>query len=200
MWIVGNEWNYNKLYSGHSLDECVGKVEAVAAAVRARDPDHPVATVYGEVPDATILGRVKSPDLWGMNLYPGLSFGDRFDRWKARSTKPFFVSEYGADAWHKTATGGYEDQDAQAEALSKLGALIYARSSARDATQPCLGGTPFAWNDEWWKSGDPANHSTAGFDNGGVYPDGHATEEWWGVVDAFRKPRKAYAVLADLYK
>jgi hypothetical protein len=71
---------------------------------------------------------------------------------------------------------------------------------AKAKTNVCVGGCPFEWNDEWWKSGAPAAHDNAGFANGGVYSDGFANEEWWGIVTATRRPRPAYATLQTLYQ
>jgi len=64
---------------------------------------------------------------------------------------------------------------------------------------PCLGGTPFEWNDEWWKSGSSRTQDTTGFANVGVAPDQFANEDWWGVVDIARRPRQAYTALQTLY-
>lgn len=202
-WIVGNEWNYNRLYSNHTFDECVTRVNQVITAIKALDANHPVATVYGELPTATDYARIGTPDLWGLNLYPNVDFADRFTRWKAQSPKPCFISEYGADAYFHIDAGnpgapGHEDQDSQAYALDALTRQLRGNLSAQDPAKVCLGGTPFAWNDEWWKSGNPSQHDTDGF-SGAIYMDRHATEEWWGLVDAQRTPRKAYTTLQSLY-
>jgi exo-beta-1,3-glucanase (GH17 family) len=198
LWVVGNEWNYNKLYSNHTFDECVQKVNEVAAAIKALDANHPVATVYGELPSAADYAKITSVDVWGLNLYPYLDFGNRFTNWKALSPKPFFVSEYGADAFNDKSQS--EDQASQAHALESLTNDLRAHLSAKDTGNPCIGGCPYEWNDEWWKSGAPATHDTGGFANQGVYPDGFANEEWWGIVTAQRATRSAYTTLQMLYQ
>ncbi|APR79323.1 Hypothetical protein A7982_04670 [Minicystis rosea] len=198
LWVVGNEWNYNKLYSNHSLDECVTKVNGVIAAIKAIDKDHPVAVGWGELPTAADMAKVPDADLWALNIYPYLGFGDRFTKWKAQTTKPFFVGEYGADAYDNKVNA--EDQSAQAKALESLTLEIRKNLSAADAGNVCVGGCPYEWNDEWWKSGAPDKHDTAGFTNGGVYADGFANEEWWGIVTGNRTPRAAYAKLQMLYQ
>jgi hypothetical protein len=70
---------------------------------------------------------------------------------------------------------GHEDQDSQAYALDVLTRQVRANLSAQDPAKVCLGGTPFAWNDEWWKSGNPSQHDTDGF-AGAIYMNRHATE------------------------
>jgi hypothetical protein len=207
LWIVGNEWNYNKLYSSHTYDECAQKVNDVVTAIHALDPDHPVATGYGQLPSAAQLAQVSTPDLWALNIYvtPNLGvapdlygFGTRFSDWKALSAKPFFVSEYGADAYNNKT--GSEDQASQAAALGALTQEVRKNLSAADAGKVCVGGCPFEWNDEWWKVTDPATHDTGGSANVGDYPDGFGNEEWWGIVTADRTPRAAFTTLQALYK
>jgi hypothetical protein len=66
-----------------------------------------------------------------------------------------------------------------------------------------LGGCIFELADEWSKASgagtSPTTHDVGGFANTGVYPDGIANEEWWGLVTVDRKTRKAYDALGALY-
>ncbi|MCA9646227.1 MAG: hypothetical protein KC492_36300, partial [Myxococcales bacterium] len=197
MWIVGNEWNYNALYSSHSQAEVMARLQQASQAIHSLDPNHPVATNHGEVPSAETLSTVSDPDLWALNLYPHLSFSDRFSRWASLTNKPVFVGEYGADAWNRNTNS--EDQPAQAYALEVLTDEIRGQLSAYDGNKVVIGGCPYAFSDEWWKSGNPGGHDMGGFDNGGVYPDGHATEEWWGIVDIDGNTRQAYDSLKNRY-
>jgi hypothetical protein len=111
--------------------------------------------------------------------------------------KPFFMSEYGADAFDSRS--GRADEGAQGAALRQQTAEIRVQLSARNPALPCLGGTPFEWSDEWWKTGSAATQDRSGFANRGVAPDGFANEDWWGVVDIDRRPRAAYRALQELY-
>jgi hypothetical protein len=193
-WVVGNEWNYNGLYSERQA-ESAERVSEVIGEIKAIDSNHPVATSYGELPTSQTIQEVSAADLWLINLYPGLDFGDRFSRWRTLSNKPMIVGEYGADAYD--TADNREDQSAQAEAVRTLTGHI--RNNLSKDNGVAVGGILFAFSDEWWKGGDPFNHGTSGFENA-IHPDGHATEEWWGVVDINRTPREAYRALADIYR
>lgn len=201
MWLVGNEWNYNGYYTGLPFGEAVARTERVAAALKALDPSRPVATIYGELPSPETLAAIPSVDLWGINAYRGIGFGDLFARWAALSNKPMFMGEYGADAWD-ARDGGRPNVEAQADATRALTEAILASSTARHADGVVLGGTIFEWNDEWWKdgSGSVDAHDVGGVaPGGGPHPDATFNEEWWGIVDIDRRPRPAYTALQAIY-
>jgi hypothetical protein len=139
-------------------------------------------------------------DVWGINAYRGLSFGDLFDAWRARSDKPLFIAEYGADAYNATLPG--YDPESQAVAAAALTREILEQATGSRGGAPVLGGTLFEWNDEWWK--DPTG-SLSEQDVGcvapgtGPYPDQVFNEEWWGVVDLDRNPRPAFDRLRAVF-
>ncbi len=62
MWAVGNEWNYNGLYSGMSLNQSIERLNDVIRLVKETDPTRPVATVYGEVPSRAVIARMPEVD------------------------------------------------------------------------------------------------------------------------------------------
>jgi hypothetical protein len=199
MWLLGNEWNYNGLYVDLPHEQALARLNDAALLVRAADPDHPIATIYGELPDVAVISAMPEIDLWGINSYRGLSFGDLFTSWAGRSDKPMFISEYGADAYNALIDG--EDLDSQAEATAALTLEIAAASRAH-GTGPCVGGTLFEWVDEWWKDqgGDVNAQDVGGIaPGGGPHPDATFNEEWWGIVDIERNPRPAYHALADVF-
>ncbi len=191
MWLIGNEWNYNGLYDGLSHEDSLLRLNEVAAIIREVDGSHPIATVYGEVPSVETIEAMPLVDVWGLNVYRGIGFGDLFDVWEGRSDKPMFLAEFGADAWNANVAA--EDQASQAEATVTLIAGLGANRVS--AGGPCLGGALFEWADEWWKdgSGSPAEHDVGGVaPGGGPHPDGTFNEEWWGLVEVDRTPRQAY--------
>jgi hypothetical protein len=200
MWVLGNEWNYNGLYVGKSHAEALAMLNEAAGRIRALDDRHPIATVYGELPSAQTIAAMPSIDVWGINAYRGLSFGDLFDRFAALSDKPMFLGEYGADAYD--ARQNRENQAAQADATRALTQEILDHGAAPGRDGPCLGGTIFEWADEWWKDGggSPNTQEPGGIaPGGGPHPDQTFNEEWWGIVDIDRNPRPAYDALKALY-
>jgi len=200
MWVLGNEWNYNGLYVGQSHEQSLAALNEAAARIRELDERHPIATVYGEIPAADVVEAMPLVDVWGINAYRGLSFGDLFDRFADVSDKPMFLAEYGADAYD--ARQDAPNLSAQADATRALTEEILARSAARTPAGQCIGGTIFEWADEWWKDsgGSPDVQEPGGIaPGGGPHPDQTFNEEWWGVVDVDRNPRPAYDVLKQLY-
>jgi len=199
MWTVGNEWNYNGLYVNMGSQEALNRVHRVASLVKAEDPTRPVASIYGEVPSQQVFQRLDSVvDVWGLNVYRGLSFGNIFDVFASRSGKPMFFGEYGADAFN--ANIHREDQEAQAEATRALTNKIMEKSSMLPSGV-CLGGFIFEFADEWWKdhSGNKNVHDTGGVaPGGGPHPDSTFNEEWWGLVEIDRRTRLAYDAYADV--
>jgi hypothetical protein len=200
-WVLGNEWNYNHLYGSDSLslEATRDQINEAAELIRAADDEHPISTIYGELGGIEAqIAAMPNIDLWGVNAYRGITFGDLFTQFAAASTKPMYLGEYGADAYD-SRNGGNVDVDAQGVATRALTEEIidnYANPSGGTT----LGGFVFEWADEWWKGGDPDSHDTGGTaPGGGPYPDQTFNEEYWGVVDIDRVPRPAYDELKALY-
>ena len=125
-------------------------------------------------------------DVWGINSYRGISFGDLFTSWQAVSNKPMFLAEFGADSYNAN-TKAY-DPDSQAKATAALLREISAQASYSGGI--ALGGTIFEWADEWWKdsAGNPDVHEVGGIaPGGGPYPD-QTFKEWWGAPPAAARP------------
>ncbi len=199
-WVLGNEWNYNGLYVGLSASESMARLNEAATLIRAADTRHPIVSVYGEVPAASVIDAMPDIDLWGINAYRGISFGDLFTVWASRSQKPMFLAEYGADAYNDTIDA--YDPDSQALAVSALTQEIADHGVAFHADGVSVGGTLFEWSDEWWKDagGSPSTHDTGGTaPGGGPYPDSTFNEEWWGIVDIDRATRPAYGALGEVF-
>mmetsp|Transcript_30172 Transcript_30172/g.71231 ORF Transcript_30172/g.71231 Transcript_30172/m.71231 type:complete len:342 (+) Transcript_30172:2-1027(+) len=196
MWTIGNEWNYNGLYVEMSSSASMSRVADVARLVKANDNTRPVASIYGEVPSQHVIDSLRDIDVWGINVYRGIGFGDVFEKYAGRSGKPLFLGEYGADAYNANTRS--EDQAAQAKATRELTEEVMRRSSVR-AGGTCFGAFIFEFADEWWKdgSGSRSVHDVGGVaPGGGPYPDFTFNEEWWGLVDINRNPRQAFDAYA----
>jgi len=195
MWSVGNEWNFNGCYMRLPFWDCLARVRQVVQTVKRLDSKHPVATVYGELPKLHEIAALPDIDVWGINYYNELSFGDLFDRWEVLSTAPMLLGEFGADAYdtlHQRL-----DEGAQAHATSVLAQQIVANSALTGGV--CSGGLIFEFADEWWKDGKGSadQHDVGGFaPGGGPHPDRIFNEEWWGLVEVDRRPRPAYHAYA----
>lgn len=195
MWVVGNEWNYNQLYSNMTFESAMGRVREVVDLIKSVDDSRPVATVYGMMPSPEQLAFLDNVDVWGLTAYTGLSFGNLFDLWSDRTQKPMFVAEFGADAYNELAQS--EDEGDQAAATAALSDEIMAR--AVQSGGMCLGGLVFELADEWWKdeSGSPSVHDAGGVaPGGGPFPDGTFNEEYWGLLSNDGTPRQAFATYA----
>ena len=200
MWAIGNEWNYNGLYYDLSLNQSKDKINDVAAAIRKSDPTHPITTIYGYLPSSFTIQSMPDIDIWGLNVYSGITFGNLFGNWQTMTDKPMYIAEYGADSWNANINA--LDETAQADATRVLTTTIINQSQGQYPNNPTIGGTIFSFNDEWWKDteGSLNAQDTGGYaPGGGPYPDNTFNEEYWGLVDIYRNPREAYYALQELY-
>ncbi|MEE2785800.1 MAG: glycoside hydrolase family 2 TIM barrel-domain containing protein, partial [Myxococcota bacterium] len=224
MWSVGNEWNYNGFYNegqwgnGHcwSRDGNQGGPppsyacpDAVDVAIRAfqrvktLDSTTPLSTIWGEVPAPELVDRIDPfIDVWASNVYRYNSFGqppdEIFSQFRAITDKPFYVGEYGCDAWNTTT--GQLDEVAQATCNTGLAQRIVEQSTLNGGDS--IGGFLFEWNDEWWKVANGQvnmqESTPGGVPGAGPAPDARFNEEYWGIVDLFRTPRQSYYLLCPV--
>ena len=199
MWELGNEYNFHPEWFGGSLDLWYETLRDASAAIQAADPNHPVSTAHGELPDEELIAAMTDIDLWGLNVYRwDVSYTAAVDFAK-RSDKPMYFSEIGADSYMSTTMLGYEqgpNQRAQADATRALLAPLFSDSV------PCVGAAIFSFTDGWWKAGqadvqDPGGVAPA---SSGVPYDADANEEHWGLVDIHRNPKEAYHVVKSLFE
>lgn len=213
MWSVGNEWNYNKLYSEGSgsvltYNETRDRLIEAIDIAKELDPNHLVTTIYGEVPftdkqgtdSYEVMDRV---DVWALNVYRGAEWFDAegktiFESWEEftpSNPKPMFIGEYGADAWDSRSS--QNNYSAQAWATQNLAQGILANLTLNGGV--ASGGFIFEWADEWWKDskGENDEHDIGGSaPGGGPWPDMTFNEEWFGLLPIERTSRPAY----DAYK
>ncbi|MBF0483990.1 MAG: hypothetical protein HQL25_04725 [Candidatus Omnitrophica bacterium] len=228
-WAIGNENNLafdTSTESGRQqIRAYYSLVNEMAEAAHSAEGTsfHPVAVVDGGInmigvsDYGTTDSQMTSLNIWGSNLYQGISFGSTFTSYAVKSQKPFWVSEYGADAWHTSdinnPDNGYEDQATQAVWAGQLYGEIANNSDK------VIGGTIMEYSDEWWKPyewqcgtdsavcNNTQNHF--GFGPVGNAPDQFMNEEWWGLVKIaknsdpagadFVTPRQVYNTLLAKY-
>ena len=190
MWEFGNEFNYHPEWFQNNIQNWYTILEDRASNVKLLDPDHPVSTGHGEVPDLQALNSCPSVDVWGMNIYRWTSPDSAIDELAALTDKAMYISEAGADSYNLNSTS--ENQAQQAQATEIILNAIIAKSDL------CIGVTLFEFCDEWWKAGNPSQQDPGGFSNSVPY-DNFANEEYWGIVTRDRVPKEAYYIVQDIY-
>ncbi len=229
MWLLGNENNYGLTWSGAETEDLPeGERDAARArylyslfgeviqAIKAKD-DRPVAMANGDLQYIDIIAQeVRGLDVFGTNVYRGISFGDAFQVVKDKLNIPIMFTEFGADAWNAMAMR--EDQVTQARYLLGQWEEIYEQSAGKGLVGNAIGGFTFQWSDGWWKYLQESNldvHDINASWSNDAYPedyspgDNNMNEEWWGIMAKGRPdtrglfelyPRAAYYALRQAYR
>ena len=185
--------------------------------MKAIDANYPIAICNGDLMYLDIIAKeCKDVDVFGVNIYRGISFGNAFEKIKTAYNKPVMFTEFGADAFNEITKS--VDQKDQATCLVENWKEVYANAAGGGKAENCIGGFTFQFSDGWWKSGQDINlekhDSTASWSNGGYKYDyqkgiNNMNEEWFGICakGATNKngvyklyPRKAYYALKKLNK
>ncbi len=231
LFLLGNENNYGLFWDGaetedipiedrkstaraHSMYKLFNEA---TVAMKAIDSNHPIAICNGDLLFLDIIAKeCKDVDVFGTNVYRGVSFGDLFERVKKEYGKPVLFTEFGADAFNVQTN--QEDQNAQAFYLKGNWKEIYENAAGLGKTGNAIGGYTFQFSDGWWKYGQTKNldlhDSNASWSNGGYQKDytegqNNMNEEWFGICAKGPTndkghyqlfPRAAYYVLKDIHK
>lgn len=233
IYMIGNENNYHLSWTGAETEAIPiegidsNKIKAARALYKAFndatlevkkiDTSHPVAICNG---DLLYIDLVKEEcrdiDIYGTNMYRGISFGDAFQKVKDELNLPILFAEFGADAYN--ARDNQEDQYSQAYYDVGNWKDIYANAAGLGKAGNSLGGFTFQFSDGWWKykqTEDFDVHNTvATWPNGGYNRDqakegdNNMNEEWFGIcakgpTDARGTytlyPRAAYYALKEVH-
>jgi beta-glucuronidase len=210
MWLLGNENLMDSDYSGVNATRTqAGKqteaylkfVNEIAEMIHRLDPDHPVAV--GNLDTIHLKEHAQfapAVDIFGANSYLGANgFGSLWKNVQDIFDRPILITEYGCDAYNSRAEK--EDEDMQAKYHEGNWKDIELNSAGHGEEGNAIGGVVFEFLDEWWKSnngGWDTHEKTQ--DSPMAFPDGWASEEWYGVVSQgkgtesplLRRPRKAY--------
>jgi hypothetical protein len=197
-WELGNEYNYHPEWFEGSLENWYKALNEAAALAKKMDPDHPVATAHGELPDATALSMSPNVEIWGLNVYRSDKPASIFSQWEEVSSKPMYLSEAGADSYMTIARDGFDsgvNELAQATAVENILKDVFENQDV------CSGVTVFEFSDEWWKAGNPDVQDPGGWapNSFGVPYDGAPNEEYWGIVNVDRTKKKAFDVVKSNY-
>jgi len=234
MILLGNENNYGLFWAGAETEDfpdeedqrrAVGEnrgrpmyklMNDAAIAIKEIDGSRPVAICNGDLLFLDIIDEeCQDVDIYGTNMYRGISFGDTFERVKNEYGKPVMFTEFGSDAFN--ALSNKEDQQAQATIMVGQWEEIYANAAGLGKTGNSIGGCTFQFSDGWWKYGQTDNleihDNNASWSNGG-YPfdykpgQNNMNEEWFGICakgpndarglyDLY--PRAAYYALKEVH-
>ncbi len=229
-WMLGNENNYGLSWRSAEIENLPkGERDAgrarflyslfgeIIRETRARDPHHLITMANGDLQYLDIIAEeCKGLDVFGTNVYRGISAGDLFQRVKDVLRLPVLFTEFGADAWN--AKEMREDDLSQAQFLLGQWREIYEQSAGKGRVGNAVGGFIFQWSDGWWKYKQEENlfvHDVnASWANGGytydfVEGENNMNEEWFGITgkgppdarglyDLY--PRAAYYALRDAFR
>jgi hypothetical protein len=231
LFLLGNENNYGLFWGGAETEDIpVEDKQSIARArdmyklfneailaMKAVDTSHPIAICNGDLLFAEIIAEeCKAMDIFGINMYRGVSFGDAFERVRDELGKPIMFTEFGADAYN--VIENIEDQEAQAFYLLHNWKEIYENAAGLGKAGNSIGGFTFQFSDGWWKFGQTKNleihDNNASWGNGG-YPkdfeegENNMNEEWFGICAKGKtnrrglyklKPRAAYYILKEAHR
>ena len=211
VWAIGNEENH--FYAnGDNLKHAayfslVNEMAELAYQIEGANY-HPVMAVSLEFPnEMTTVGSVAGGsddasipyvDMWGINHYPGASFGNFFNTYNSKTARPLIITEFGIDAFNNSAQSEYES----VQATWDVNLWNEIKSNA-------VGGSLMEYCDEFWKSygGSVSVHDDGGYVTTS-HPDFFSNEEWWGIVRTvdngsgidIMQPRQAYYALKEVWK
>ncbi len=166
IYLLGNENNYGLFWEGAEtedipIEDRKSTTRAIslyklfneaANAMKEIDTSVPVAMCNGDLLFLDIIAKECADiDIFGVNIYRGVSFGDAFERVKKEYGKPVMFTEFGADAFN--ARDNEEDQYAQAYYLTGNWKEIYENAAGLGKAENSIGGFTFQFSDGWWKFG-----------------------------------------------
>lgn len=231
LFLLGNENNYGLFWDGAETENIPVKdrkstlraqsmyklFNEAAIAMKNISTQHPIAICNGDILFIDIIAEeCKDIDIFGTNMYRGVSFGNTFDEVKNKLGKPVLFTEFGSDSYN--AILGQEAQQEQAYYLINNWQEIYENAAGLGKSGNSIGGYTFQFSDGWWKFGQTKNldiHDTnASWANGGYlfdYQEGknNMNEEWFGICAKGPAndngiyqlyPRAAYFVLKEVHK
>ena len=198
IWELGNEYNYHPEWFGGDIQNWYNALSQATDQIHDIDPNHPVATAHGDMPDKQALASNPNIDIWGLNVYRWDQPQSVFKEWQTVRDKPVYLSEAGADSYMKISKAGFkqgENQRAQAVANAKIIDAVLDRSDVAS------GIFIFSFTDGLWKAGNPDQQDIGGWapNSSGVPYDGAPNEEYWGIVDINRNKKETFEVIKERF-
>ena len=201
--------DYNSKFAGSPADffSLLGEVsvalrelggEPVLLTTTVSDPEHAGSLELGSH-DAAQAGL----DFWSVHDLGAGRAEQLVNQLSARTSKPILISAFGIDAYDDAL--GQPNPAAQAAAARLAGSQIIEQLTL--PASRLMGGIFASYMDEWWRSGDPDEHTTESRAHS-RFPDGRLHESWTGLFEVTRtltpgldrlRPRDAYFALAELW-
>lgn len=199
LWELGNEYNYHPEWFEGDIKNWYKALNNAAELIHKTDPNHPVTTAHGELPDSLALSTCPNIDVWGMNVYRWDNPEKIYKEWTKVSAKPMYLSEAGGDSYMTISKEGFDlgvNEKAQAKANATILDAVFKN------TEIGLGVTMFSFTDGWWKSGNNNKQDIGGWapNSSGVPYDGAPNEEFWGIVDIDRNKKLTFEVIKQNYR
>ncbi|MBX2826710.1 MAG: glycosidase [Flavobacteriaceae bacterium] len=203
LFLLGNENNYGLFWDGAETEDIPEEDSRTKPRARAMYKlfneatvamkeiikDRPIAICNGDLLFLDIIvEECPDIDIFGTNMYRGVTFTDAFEKVKNEYGKPILFTEFGADAFNTIQN--QEDQESQAFYMVENWKDIYANAAGMGRAGNSLGGFTFQFSDGWWKYGQTKNldihDNNASWPNGGYYKDfvegeNNMNEEWFGI-------------------
>lgn len=231
LFLLGNENNYGLFWEGAETEDIpvkdrksTQKAESMyklfneaARTIKNSDSNHPVAICNGDLLFLDIIAKeCPDIDIFGTNVYRGISFTDLYERVKNEYGKPVLLTEFGSDAFN--VVSNMEDQNMQAQFLKGNWKEIYENAHGLGKSGNSIGGYTFQFSDGWWKFGQTKNldihDQNASWSNGGYFFDyspneNNMNEEWFGICAKGPTnekglyqlyPRAAYYLLKEIHQ
>ncbi len=174
MFLLGNENNYGLFWAGAETEDFpdeedkrkeVGEkrgrpmyklMNDAAIKMKEINSSIPVAICNGDVLFIDIIAEeCKDVDIYGTNMYRGVSFGDAFQVVKEKLNKPILFTEFGADAFN--ALKIKKIKKSQAFYMVNNWKDIYENAAGLGKAGNAIGGFTFQFSDGWWKLGQTKN-------------------------------------------
>lgn len=231
LFLLGNENNYGLFWEGGETEdipesdpESRDKARSMyqlfnkaALTMKATGSSLPIALCNGDLMFLDIIvEECPDIDIFGTNIYRGLSFTDAYARVKKEYGKPVLLTEFGADAYH--AIDQKEDQETQAKYAIANWKEVYLNAAGLSGSSNSIGGFTFQFADGWWKYGQTINldvhDNNASWANAGYSEDftagrNNMNEEWFGICAKGKTdknglytsiPRAAYYVIQEVHR
>jgi hypothetical protein len=80
-WEFGNEYNYHPNWFDGDMKNWYTAMNDAAIKAKQADPNRPITTAHGDLPDSLALAMSPDIDIWGMNVYRWDDPSDLFGQW-----------------------------------------------------------------------------------------------------------------------